>query len=396
MLGRVDALVNNASLLGVRRPLAEYPADLWREVLEVNLTGTVALTRALLPGMADEGCIVNVTSGAAGRRRLGRVRGLQARARGGHRHAARGAGRPAHPLRRRQPGPGAHADARGGLPGRGSGHRAAPVHRGRAVPRHRRRCRPRPARSTPPSGRGDEADPAARDHRGLARRGPGPRRRAAGRRWPTSTRGCATSRATTADGLPGALPRGWVRGGWPSAWRGVAASLPDGHGLVVWDGYRPIATQAALYGAYLEELTMVHPDWPADALEEAAARYVTPPSRSLVAPPPHLTGGAVDLTLARRRRARDRARHRLRRLRPRGGHPRPRGRARPRARPAPHPLLGDARAGLHGVPRGVVALRLRRPVLGAGDRPARRSTGRRTPPPSRGPAPPARAAAARR
>lgn len=67
VLGRVDALVNNASLLGVRRPLAEYPAELWREVLEVNLTGTVALTRALLPGMADEGCIVNVTSGAAGR-----------------------------------------------------------------------------------------------------------------------------------------------------------------------------------------------------------------------------------------------------------------------------------------------------------------------------------------
>ena len=35
----------------------------------------------------------------------------------------------------------------------------------------------------------------------------------------------------------------------------------------------------------------------AAALEEAAARYVTAPSRSLAAPPPHLTGGAVDLTL---------------------------------------------------------------------------------------------------
>ena len=49
----------------------------------------------------------------------------------------------------------------------------------------------------------------------------------------------------------------------------------------MWDGYRPIATQAALYDGYLDELAMVHPDWPADALEDAAARYVTPPSRSM-------------------------------------------------------------------------------------------------------------------
>ena len=76
------------------------------------------------------------------------------------------------------------------------------------------------------------------------------------------------------------------------------AGLPDGLSLVVWDGYRSIETQAALYDAYLDELTMVHPDLPADALEEAASRYVTPPSRSPAAPPPHLTGGAVDLTLA--------------------------------------------------------------------------------------------------
>jgi D-alanyl-D-alanine dipeptidase len=99
-------------------------------------------------------------------------------------------------------------------------------------------------------------------------------------------------------GLPGALPRGWVREGVAARLRAVAEALPDGMTLVVWDGYRPIATQAALFHGYLDELTMVHPDWPADALEDAAARYVTPPSRSALAPPPHLTGGAVDLTLA--------------------------------------------------------------------------------------------------
>ena len=101
-----------------------------------------------------------------------------------------------------------------------------------------------------------------------------------------------------AEGLPGALPRGWVREGVAARLAAAATGLPDGLTLVVWDGYRPIATQAALYGSYLDELAMVHADWPADALEDAAARYVTPPSRSELAPPPHLTGGAVDVTLA--------------------------------------------------------------------------------------------------
>ncbi len=105
-----------------------------------------------------------------------------------------------------------------------------------------------------------------------------------------------------ADALPGALPRGLAaRGGGRPARRASRTGLPDGLGLVVWDGYRPIATQAALYGSYLEELTMVHPDWPADALEEAAARYVTPPSRSPRGPaaPPHRWRGGPH---ARRRR----------------------------------------------------------------------------------------------
>lgn len=100
-----------------------------------------------------------------------------------------------------------------------------------------------------------------------------------------------------AMGLPGAIPRGWLREGVAGRLAAVAAGLPDGLTLVVWDGYRSLDTQAALYHGYLQELAMIHQDWPAEALEWAAARYVTPPSRAHAAPPPHLTGGAVDLTL---------------------------------------------------------------------------------------------------
>ncbi len=66
-LGRVEGLVNNASLLGVLRPLADYPMDVWERVMEVNATGTLRLTQAVLPAMSRGAAIVNVTSGAPGR-----------------------------------------------------------------------------------------------------------------------------------------------------------------------------------------------------------------------------------------------------------------------------------------------------------------------------------------
>jgi NAD(P)-dependent dehydrogenase (short-subunit alcohol dehydrogenase family) len=63
-LGRVDILVNNAAIVGPNAPLAEYPLDAWRSVLDVDVNGTFHCCRAVAPVMIAQnyGRIVNVAS----------------------------------------------------------------------------------------------------------------------------------------------------------------------------------------------------------------------------------------------------------------------------------------------------------------------------------------------
>jgi len=66
--GRLDALVNNASVLGPspQPALAAYPLDVLRSVYEVNTVAPLALTQAALPLLERSGGrVVDVTSDAA-------------------------------------------------------------------------------------------------------------------------------------------------------------------------------------------------------------------------------------------------------------------------------------------------------------------------------------------
>ena len=59
----VDVLINNAGLQYVA-PLEEFPLPQWEQLIHVMLTGAVALTRAVLPGMRARGFgrIINMGS----------------------------------------------------------------------------------------------------------------------------------------------------------------------------------------------------------------------------------------------------------------------------------------------------------------------------------------------
>lgn len=63
--GSVDVLVNNASLLGPRVAIVDYPFSSWVEVMRINLNGVFLMTQEVLQQMIPrrQGSIINVSSG---------------------------------------------------------------------------------------------------------------------------------------------------------------------------------------------------------------------------------------------------------------------------------------------------------------------------------------------
>ena len=65
--GRIDFLVNNAAFARGpdRVPLTDLPEDVWRRVLDIKLTGSFLMSRAVVPRLIEQGqggCILNVSS----------------------------------------------------------------------------------------------------------------------------------------------------------------------------------------------------------------------------------------------------------------------------------------------------------------------------------------------
>ncbi|MEM7080663.1 MAG: YciK family oxidoreductase [Pseudomonadota bacterium] len=62
--GRLDALINNASILGPKVPIAHYPEEAWTEVMQANTHAPFLLCRHLfeLLDASPRGTVINVSS----------------------------------------------------------------------------------------------------------------------------------------------------------------------------------------------------------------------------------------------------------------------------------------------------------------------------------------------
>ncbi|HCR96026.1 MULTISPECIES: YciK family oxidoreductase [Halomonas] len=67
--GRLDGLLHNAGLLGRITPFEQYDAELWEQVMQVNINGPVWMTQALLPLLkqSDDASVI-FTSSSVGRK----------------------------------------------------------------------------------------------------------------------------------------------------------------------------------------------------------------------------------------------------------------------------------------------------------------------------------------
>lgn len=99
--------------------------------------------------------------------------------------------------------------------------------------------------------------------------------------------------------IDAAQPVIYVRESVAARLRRAQSLLPYGLQLIVFDGYRSVAVQQALYDQFLNELRALRPEWDDTQLREETEHYVSLPSTNPACPSPHSTGGAVDVAIIR-------------------------------------------------------------------------------------------------
>lgn len=97
-------------------------------------------------------------------------------------------------------------------------------------------------------------------------------------------------------GIPGASETICVRAGIRERLLAAASRLPSGITLMVFDGFRPLVVQQYLFDHY-SAVIAAERGLTGEALFAAVREFVALPNADPTCPPPHRTGGAVDVYL---------------------------------------------------------------------------------------------------
>ncbi|MGX7051521.1 M15 family metallopeptidase [Leuconostoc palmae] len=99
------------------------------------------------------------------------------------------------------------------------------------------------------------------------------------------------------QGLPGALPELYLR---RSVFKKIllaANNLPTGYKFLIYDGWRSIETQQAIFDIFFNQNALSNPKKTTDELTDQTLKIVALPSSDPKKPSPHSTGGSVDVTI---------------------------------------------------------------------------------------------------
>ena len=97
--------------------------------------------------------------------------------------------------------------------------------------------------------------------------------------------------------IPNSLKSLYLREGTYERMKQAVLLLPENYSLILYDGYRPIDVQQYLFMHFSKQIKLQYPDFTEQEVLNETHKYVAFPNKGREFNTPHLTGGAIDLTL---------------------------------------------------------------------------------------------------
>ena len=100
------------------------------------------------------------------------------------------------------------------------------------------------------------------------------------------------------EGLEGSVPEAWLRESVFKRLVNAARKLPPDWHFIIWDGWRSFKLQSNLFNILLNRIKAAEPSISDEDARSKASVFVAVPSKEPDTVSGHLTGGAVDITIA--------------------------------------------------------------------------------------------------